>query len=273
MRRARAAVSILVVTAAALGLTIAPALSAPTGYTSDTDNIHTMDLGTGVVGPSLGPSGIPPAEAITDVALSPAGVLYGVSDGGTNPLLYTFDTVTGAATAVGTNLGASASNAGLTFTADGRLWMVSGASLFGIDTGTGVATLRGSAAGNMTGLAGGCNGVLYAVRVFGDPVVNRLIRIENLDGVPTFTDVGTDIGVTVVNSPKIAFDAAGTLWGRMSLVDPQTFTIDTTTGVGTFVADSSNATGLTITAASCPVPSTPSSDPASAVDGGPRFVG
>lgn len=253
-----------VVVGLAVGLA-APAAGAPNGYSTDAaGNAQTVDLATAAV-TQIGLAN-PNPVGLNDVALSPAGVLFAL--GTVTDQLYTVDLTSGALSALPNLLGVDVSNPGMTFSADGRLWMVNNATLYRIDPATGVATGIGTGTESMSGLAAGCDGGLYAVRV--DLSANvLLVRITDLDGVPTFTDVG-NLGFVPasVNSPKIAFAADGTLWGKMSNFLNRSFTIDPTSGVGTFVSpvNATNSVGLTIAAPSCAAPVvTP--------DDGPRFVG
>lgn len=264
MHRMRAG---LLATIVGLALALAaPAAGAPNGYSTDAaGNAQTVDLATAGVTP-IGPAN-PNPVGLSEVALSPAGVLYAV--GSVDDQLYTVDLTSGALTALPNPLGFDVSSPGMTFTPDGRLWMVDSVQLYRIDPATGIASENGSGNEFLTGLAAGCDGGLYAVRVDLDANV-FLVRITDLDGVPTFTDVGTGLGFAPgdVNSPKIAFAADGTLWGKMSNFLNRSFTIDPTSGVGTFVSpvNATNSVGLTIAAPSCAAPVvTP--------DDGPRFVG
>jgi hypothetical protein len=268
MRRIRAgcfAAAVAVVVAVA-----APAAGAPTGYNTTGIDVRTIDLATGS-GPVLGPSGIGQGESFADLALSPSGTLYGITTDGSTGRLYTINTSSGAATSVAT-LGIDPANAGLTFTADGRLWMVQGVSLFSVNAATGATTLVGADSGSaFSGLAGGCGTVLYAVR-FVSPN-GELVRIDVSGAVATFTVVGPLGGaVANYNSMKIAFDASNVLWGKNTNT-AGIFTIEPTTGTATTVSPTSDGgPGLTITTPSCPVPSSPSAPVLDPADG-PRFVG
>lgn len=71
-----------------------------------------------------------------------SGVLYGLSQGGTN--LYTINQTTGATTLVGSTSLQLAYLGGLTFTSDGTLYAVINDSLYTINAGTGAATLVGA---------------------------------------------------------------------------------------------------------------------------------
>lgn len=254
--------------AALVGLALAlaaPAAGAPNGYSTDAaGNAQTIDLATAAV-TQIGAAN--PNIGLNEVALSPAGVLYTV--GTTTDLLYTVDLTTGLLTPLPNPLGVDVSNPGMTFSADGRLWMVNNTTLYRVDPATGVATAIGTGLDFMSGLAAGCDSGLYAVRTDQTPNV-FLVRITDLDGTPTFTDVGTGLGFAGgdINSPKIAFAADGTLWGKMANFLNRTFTIAPATGVGTFVSavNAVNSNGLTIAAPSCAAPVV-------APDDGPRFVG
>jgi hypothetical protein len=246
----------LLVAVLVLGAT-AVAAAAPTGYNTSGTDVRTIDLTTGT-GPLLGPSGIGQAESFADIALSPTGVLYAITTDGSNGRLYTVNTSTGAATFVA-NLGIDPSNAGLTFTADGRLWMVQGASLYLVNTATGATTLQGTdpaGANSFIGLAGGCGTLLYAVRF--PNADGELVRIDVSGATPTFTVVGPlGPAAATYNTPKVAFDAAGGLWGKNTNT-PGTFTINLTSGTATLVsAASDGGPGLTIAAPACPPGPTP----------------
>lgn len=246
---------VLLVAGLVLGAT-AVAAAAPTGYNTSGTDVRTIDLTTGA-GPLLGASGIGQSESFADLALSPSGVLFAVTTDGSTGRLYTVNTSTGAATFVA-NLGIDPANAGLTFTADGRLWMVQAPSLYLVNTSTGATSLQGTDAAvtAFTGLAGGCGSELYAVR-FANPN-GELVRIDVSGATPTFTVVGP-LGAAVANynSMKIALDAAGALWGKNTNTQG-TFTINLTSGTATLVsATSDNGPGLTIAAPACPPGPTP----------------
>jgi len=261
MRRIRAG---LIAAIVGLGVALAaPAAGAPNGYSADTQgNAQTVDLATATVA-QIGAAN--PSVGLTEVALSPAGVLYAV--GTTTDRLYTVDLTSGALTALPSPLGIDVDNPGMTFSADGRLWMVDSTELARIDPSTGVATVIGTGTDFLTGLAAGCDGGLYAARITVGAAA-QLVRIQDLDGTPTFTDVGTGLGLADVNSPKLAFAADGTLWGKMANVNNRTFTVDPNTGLGTYVspAVAVSTNGLTIAAPSCAAPVVEPDD-------GPRFVG
>jgi hypothetical protein len=112
-----------------------------TGGAGCTSNLYTVDLSSGtatLVGPlgtPSGPGGQPPGKP--DAAFSPAGVLYTFSTA--DDFIYTVDLATGAASLVGDT---TLTPFDISQAVDGgTLVMTDGASVYTVDTSTGVATL------------------------------------------------------------------------------------------------------------------------------------
>jgi hypothetical protein len=257
-----------------LALTLAPLVSGAeaellTGVTS-AGNLVTFDSSTpGTIASNLAISGIGASETLLGIDRRPAtGILYGL---GSSSHLYTINTTTGAATAVG-----AAFSPALSGTA------------FGFDfnpvpdrirvTSTDTSNFRlnpndGTVAGTDTALtyAGGDSGAGLIPRVVGSAYTNNFngTAVTTLFGIDSNRDVlvmqgGTNgapspnLGVLTTigslgfnTSDLVGFDISGTTGVAFaSLVAPtggaaQLFTIDLTTGAATLVGTIGN--GLTLT--------------------------
>jgi hypothetical protein len=202
----------------------------------DSNNLATVDLGTGAVN-IIGNFGLNPAlEPITDIAFDPSGNLYGVSfkTDASGSTLYRIDATTAALTSIGP-LGLIAENA-LVFGADGTLYT---AGLFGttlsamdttlytVNTSTGAATPLGnigySSAGDLAFNGGG----LYL-----SSTTHELIRI-NLAGAVSGEAVGP-FGVAFTDVFGLATGDDGVLYG---VAGTKVFSTNTSTGAGTLVLD------------------------------------
>ena len=286
MRRFAATISAAALLGAAtVVVTATPAIAAPIGYSvgSDLDDqLYSIDLATGVA-TAIGATGFDDVECLT--FSNDGSTLFAVDDA--SEQLITLDTATGAGTAVGA-LGVEFLDCGLTFDADGRLFMSTDDPqiFYEIDPETGAATEIGDQGQEVTGLAADCD-VIYGL---GGDETDNLVTIDPETGLAT--EVGPLVNVTV-NDGGIDFDAAldGQLWG-LNDAGPegasQTFTIDTTTGEATVVAeitvggeDAEGFEGLAITGITCvlppppPAPPQPQPEPAPAppVTVQPRFTG
>jgi hypothetical protein len=241
-----------------------------TGLTS-TGNLVTFDSGTpGTIGSSLPITGLGAGETLLGIDRRPAtGILYVL---GSSSHLYTINTTTGAATAVG-----AAFSPALSGTA------------FGFDfnpvpdrirvTSTDTSNFRlnpndGTVAGTDTSLtyAGGDSGAGLTPRVVGSAYTNNfsgtavttlfgidsnrdvLVMQGGTNGAPSpnlgvLTTIGAGLGFNT--SDLVGFDISGTTGVAFaSMVAPtggaaQLFTIDLTTGAATLVGTIGN--GLTLT--------------------------
>ena len=170
-----------------------------------------------------------------DVAVHPtSGTIYAVGFGN----LYTLDRSTAQPTLVGST-GISGLNA-LTFDHCGRLfsWGYTQPTLYELDpvtaAPTAVDTLSAASAGD---LAFDGEGVLW-----GSTVTDQLLRYDPRTGVSTL--VGPGFGVTHIYG--LGFDEGGLLYGSRgsdSSAAAELYTIDTTSGVATFVGAIAGADG------------------------------
>jgi len=263
---------------AVLTLTLAPLVSGGgraeaellTGLTS-TGNLVTFDSGTpGTIGSNVAITGLGAGENLLGIDRRPAtGILYGL---GSSSHLYTINTTTGLATAVGPAFSPALSG-----------------TAFGFDfnpvpdrirvTSTDTSNFRlnpndGTVAGTDTSLtyAAGDSGTGLTPRVVGSAYTNNfngtavttlfgidsnrdvLVMQGGTNGAPSpnggvLTTIGTGLGFNT--SDLVGFDISGTTGAAFaSLVAPtggaaQLFTIDLTTGTATLVGTIGN--GLTLT--------------------------
>ncbi len=183
---------------------------------------------------------------IEGLAMAPDGFLYGADDA--TETLLRINPASGIGSAVnyrnqnlGLGDGTTPYDYGLSFTCDGRLYLVSdqNMTLYQLDLETGKAYAVGNLGKHITALAN-FGPDLYAIGSEGD---NNLYRVDpataelTLVGPLGLADVFTDAG--------LAFAADGTLWGVADYreLDPlngapsKLFTIDLETGAATVVAD------------------------------------
>ena len=154
---------------AAIAAHAAPTLWVSTGGAQ----LATVDVATGTTS-LIGSTGI----ALTDIAFSPTGDLYGISFSS----LYTVNSSTGATTLVGGLGSVSGTANALVFGSDGTLYMA-GSSLYSVNTLTGAASAIGSIGFQSGGDLAFIGGDLYMASNG-----NQLI------GVDTATGAGTSIG-------------------------------------------------------------------------------
>jgi len=206
---------------ALLGLLLAVSVSqaGPILYIDDSrGNIGTVDVATGT--PTLiGNAGV----VLTDLAFDPSGNLYGLDF----TTLYRVNKTTGVATAIGA-MGIPGGNA-LTFGSNGTLYSAgnSSAELYTVNTSTGAATDIGTTGFASAGDLAFKGGMLYLAATN-----NHLIRIGLSGGlVSGATDVGA-FGFS--NVFGLATGDNGVLYG---VSGTQVFSVNTTTGAGTFVSN------------------------------------
>lgn len=159
-----------------------------------------------------------------DIALNPlTNMLYGVTGGGQ---LKAIDTSTGMATAIGSGVGSFIN--GLTFDSSGTLYGTGGTGLYTIDLGTGQGSIVGNSIYNSSGdIAFDSSGNLYLSATGGDG--DRLVSLDKNTGAGILLGaIGFDsvYGLNFSNSMLYGFTLGG-----------ETITINTTTGMGTFVED------------------------------------
>ena len=269
----RRAASLVIAVLAALGVA-GTAAADPTGYSVnavDQPGFYAIDLATGVA------TLIGPKPNVNGLAFAPDGRLFGVDD--VADTLVTIDVTTGAVTPIGTGLnlpsGNDVLNTGLTFGADGRLWMSAGTfdgqqsfnEWYQIDTTTGEAL--GSGQVLLQGKVGDPNERVFALgarcdgAIFGMDGDNQLYRID--PDAALATPIGSpDAGVTIPSG--IDFAADGTLRGITFGANPDTFPsqvfeIDPGTGaisnIQTVTISGTNTStfsglGITSTPSACP---------------------
>jgi len=223
---------------------LAPAsqAGAQTGYaaraegsgSSPHDVLYSIDMRSGLARRIGSAGGFQGVESFTFGA--GCGTLYGVDD--VTDQLVTCDIQSGACTAVGP-LGVDITDTGLAYGADGFLYMSTDApkpsKLYKLDARTGKATLIGNQGQEVTGLAADNTG-LYGL---GGDGRDNLVKMDTETGQATL--IGPLKTVILVDG-GIDFDAGGTLWGIHPgsvgrVGHSQTFTIDTTTGAATIVAE------------------------------------
>lgn len=177
---------------------------------------------------------------LVGIDFSPTGTLYGLQVTGfsSQPLLYSIDPVTGAATPIGTGLGFTGFIEGdLAFDpVTGMLYALysvasNDMSLFAIDTNTGLASLVGSfgaAFRDPSGMAFDGAGNLWVLNT--QPGTNSLLRLDK-----TNAQVLSDVGLIESGSPYNTLDTnlgmdfdpvTGTMFVSTTLL----WTLDTATG-------------------------------------------
>lgn len=205
LKRAGAACALL---CAAFTSNAAPILTVSTGGAQ----LATVDVATGAT-TVLGSTGV----ALTDIAFSPTGDLFGISFSA----LYRVNSTTGATTLVG-GLGAVSGTANaLVFGSDGTLYMA-GNTLYTVNTLTGASTAIGSGIGYQSGgdLAF-VGGSLYMASSG-----NQLIQVN------VGTGAGTLIGsLGVPNMFGLATPDNATLYG---VAGQTVYLVNTGTGAATF---------------------------------------
>ena len=286
MRKARAVSTLVFVAGLAVGVTA----TAQNGYVvnsddvslHDFDSLHRVTLSSGQatkIGEVRGGNNEAPYADLEGLAISPAGVLYGIDDA--SKTLVRIDTATGRALPVNgadgnTGLPRNVNlDFGLTFDCSGNLFASSDSkrSLYRINQATGLATVvgsEGSLGAPITGLAAkgptvygiGSDGSENLYRI--DTNIGRAILIGPLGSNLHFSDGGLD------------FDANGTLWGVADMsgtsVNPEPsilFRINVATGAAERVATTiSGVESLAIVPPICtptgpqePLPAVPALDP------------
>ena len=156
--------------------------------------------------------------ALTDIALSPSGALWGIDD---TSAFYRIDPVSAAATYIG-RVGTVVN--GLVVGSDRTIYASGFQSLYTINPATGAGTRVGgnTGFGSEGDLAFSSNGVLYM-----SATGNALVRLNTRNGVGT--EIG-EIGYSNVYGLGFIFD---TLYGETS--NSELITIDPATGKGTLV--------------------------------------
>jgi hypothetical protein len=247
----------------------ARALSAPAGtaYTVGFDQLYLIELGTGartLIGQIRDDSFV--YSNIEGLAISPDGVLYGVTDFQFKSLLR-IDAATARAERIG-SLGISGQGVGpndqfdfgLAFTCDGRLWMSSDATrqLWEVDRNRGLAALVGSTGAPITGLAGR-DGQLYGLGGKGD---RNLYRVNRHSAAATAIGPVKPPDGSPWSQGGLDFDANGVLWATLDYVPNELrpadiLRLDIATGAGTLTAtlplvENTGARALAMAPPPCP---------------------
>jgi hypothetical protein len=204
IKRTGAAFALL---SAAIVAQAAPTLWVSTGGAQ----LATVDVATGAT-TLIGSTGI----ALTDIAFSPTGDLYGISF----TSLYQVNASTGATTLVG-SLGAVSGTANaLVFGSDGTLYMA-GSSLYSVNTLTGAASAIGA-----IGFQSGGDLAFIGSTLYMATSGNQLVEVD------VSTGAGTFIGnLGVPNMFGLATPDNVTLYG---VAGQSVYLVNTTTGAATF---------------------------------------
>lgn len=195
------------------------------GYSvrSDVDRkLYRVDMVTGVA-TVIGPTGFSKIEAL---AMNAAGEIYGVNPA--TAQLVKCSATTGACTAVGLLLGLPQvqANAGLTFAADGTLYLAVNAVVYRVDPASAAAAPLGGTGPALSGLAGvaataTCPSGLFGIG--GNTDRGKLYCINTTNGATTL------LGALSINPLDSGLDAdrvTGIVWG-ISNDDPgQVFSIN-----------------------------------------------
>jgi len=194
------------------------ASAAPVLWVGDSSGrLGTVDVGTGSVS-VIGRMG----RTMTDIAFDASGNLWGITFGS----LYTIDKTSAVSTLVG-NFGRGSLNA-LVFGSDGTLYGAGGGVLYSLNTGTGLASDIGSSRGsNSSGDLAFIGGELFlsSTTSHNDSLVKR----------DTANGSGTYVGNTgFANVYGLASPDGANLYG---LSGTSILSIDTATGLGTFIRD------------------------------------
>jgi hypothetical protein len=206
-------------------------------YAATDNQLGTIDLQTGLFTPIGTLDGIAGSDT-EDLARLPGGLLYG---SGANSELVLVDPV-----ALTTSMVGACGNSifGLAFRQDGTLFGCSGNALYQINPNTGTATLVGDMGVNSSifDIKFGSGGNLYLIEN------SNLVDNSTLYLVNTSTGQALQIGqIGAIGFGVWALDYGnGTLFGFTS--GGQIVSINTTTGVGTFVANETQSSPI-ITAA------------------------
>lgn len=192
---------------AAVAAQAAPTLWVSTGGAQ----LATVDVATGATS-LIGGTG----TALTDIAFSPTGDLFGISFSG----LYKVNSSTGATTLVGGLGSVSGTANALVFGSDGTLYMA-GNTLYSVDTSTGATTAIGAIGYQSGGDLAFIGSTLYMASSS-----NELIAVN------TATGAGTSIGALGVGSMfGLATPDNVNLYG---VAGQSVYLVDTTNGTATF---------------------------------------
>jgi hypothetical protein len=208
-----------------LAMSIAASAQDPTAYefVGRSDNWGAVDLTTGAFS-QTGNTG----ELLTGLGVGAGGLLYGGLF--TGQTLYQVNPANGSVTTVGTS--GLPEYYGMGSTTSGVYAFDTNANFYSVNTTTGATTLIGSTGLSMGGTTGTSTGsdTLYFVDGLGD-----------LYSINTSTAAATEIGSTGLTTVGAMVFENGALYAGNSGSPVALYTLDTTTGTATFVADAPNS--------------------------------
>ena len=220
------------VLSAAVFATASLAFAAPTGYSvrSDVDQkLYRIDMNTGVA-TELGATGFSKIEGL---AINAAGEIYGVNP--RTAQLVKCSATTGACTAVGLlpNVFPSPTNAGLTFSSTGVLYLAINTVVYRVDPASAGTAALNSAGPALSGLAGVAPSATCASGVYalgGNTDQGKFYCINTTNGAATL--LGTLSGVSSLDSGLDGDITTGVVWGvtndtpgRVFAVNPDTLAV------------------------------------------------
>ncbi len=229
------------VAAAAIALIASvAAFAAPTGFSvrSDVDRkLYSIDMATGVAS-ELGPTGFSKIEGL---AINEAGEIYGV-----NPptgQLVKCSPLTGACTSVGVLAGLPQiqTNAGLTFSSSGVLYLAVNAVIYRVDPATANATALGTTGPALSGLAGvaptdNCPSGVFGMG--GNNDKGKLFCINTSNGAATLLGsinlTPLDVGLDGDSTTGLVWGITNDVPGKVFAVTPATLAV---TNVNTVTVD------------------------------------
>lgn len=217
---------------AAVFATASQSFAAPTGYSvrSDVDQkLYRIDMDTGIA-TELGATGFTKIEGL---AINAAGEIYGVNP--RTAQLVKCSATTGACTAVGLlpNVFPGPTNAGLTFSSAGVLYLAINTVVYRVDPATAGTAALNSAGPALSGLAGvapnaTCPSGVYGIGGNTDQGKFYCINITN----GAATQLGTLSSVASVDSGLDGDVTTGLVWGvsnetpaRVYAVNPETLAL------------------------------------------------
>jgi hypothetical protein len=199
-----------------------------TVYANSDTALYIIDLPSKTL-MQVGPFNTPNADVITDIAVSPTNVIYGVS----MTTLYTISPTTGLATTVSDLTACGQENVGATFTADGKMWVADFLGAFcEIDYHASPPVVHSmmklsdniAVSGDLVAVA---DGTLYASAYDVTDATtqdnNILVKIDPATGTVTRvgpTGTGRLFGVSFANGQVFGFTHDGT--GGVITIDPAT---------------------------------------------------
>jgi IPTL-CTERM motif len=227
-------------------------MAATMGYSvrSDVDRrLYRIDMSTGIA-TDLGATGFSKIEAL---AINAAGEIFGVNPASAQ--LVKCSSTTGVCAAVGVLNGVPQiqTNAGLTFSTAGVLYLATNAVVYRVDPLTAATTALGGTGPALSGLAGVAPSATCASGVYGiggNTDRGKLYCINIANGVATLLG---NIGINPLDSGLDGDAATGLLWGISNDTPGQVFAIDPAT-LGSFDPATFGLSNInTVTLAGSPV--------------------